>query len=685
MADNPYKKTPFPAFKPVSKLKKKDALLEANLLREAINYHDHLYYIKNKPAIADSEYDKLFHRLENLEEEFPELESEISPTKRVGSPPVDKLKKRKHKSPMLSLKSSAEHEDIRKFLDNLKKINNQKLPELMLEPKFDGLSVEVVYTKGTFEYAATRGDGETGEDISQNIKTISSLPLQLQAKNNVPAIFAVRGEVFMEKEGFRKLNKQRIENGEESFANARNAAAGTLRQLDSKKVAGKPLDIFFYDILSASEDVCDSHWDMLKKLTEWGLKVNLESKKCSSFDALTDYYQNLKDQRDELSYEIDGIVIKTDNFQLRRELGSRHRNPRWAFAWKFPPKKEVTLLRDIVVQVGRTGILTPVALLDPVNIGGVTVSRATLHNEGEVAEKDVRPGDTVRILRAGDVIPEVAERVEKKEKRGKPFRMPERCPACNTEVVREGAYVICPAGLSCRAQLIGRIQHFASQDAMNIEKLGEKNTKQLVHRGLVKKLPDLFRLKPEKLEEMEGFAKKSARQLYDEIQKAKEAELHRFLYALGIRHVGEHISRLLASEFGSLDEIKNAGYNRLLAVREIGTEIAESISHFFSTAENLEMLDELSKLDVKVKAAPKGQHYRLEGMTIVLTGELESFTRGEAKEKIESLGGRATSSVSSNTDYLVKGENPGSKLDEAKTKNVKIIDENQFKKLIQGG
>ncbi len=685
MPQNPYKKTPFPEFKKISEVKKKEASDEAALLREAINDHDYLYYVKNKPVIADSEYDRLFHRLEEIESRFPDLAVEVSPTRRVGYTVMDKLPKKKHKAPMLSLDSAVEERKIRKFLDDLKKKNDGEFPEIMAEPKFDGLSLEVTYKEGVFEYAATRGDGETGEDVSENAKTISTIPLKLQENSELPESISLRGEVFMDKEGFEALNRQQIEHGEEPFANARNAAAGTLRQLDSKKVADKPLDIFFYEVLASDGKGFEKHEQMLNHLPEWGLKVNSESQKCRSEEDVKKFYNELKEKRDELPYEIDGMVLKTNNIPWRKVLGERQRNPRWAYAWKFPPKKEITLLRDIVIQVGRTGILTPVALLDPVNIGGVTVSRATLHNEGEVKEKDVRPGDKVRIMRAGDVIPEVAGVVEKKKKRGSPFRMPRKCPVCKTEVVREGAYVICPAGLSCRAQLIGRIQHFASQNAMDIDKLGGKITGQLINSGLVEKLPDLYRLNPGQLEKLEGFAQKSARQLVEEIGHSKEVELHRFLYALGIRHVGEHISRQLSSEFDSLDELRNAGCDELSAIPEIGPEIAESISHFFSTPENLEMIDELKKLGLNVKAPEKGKKERLKGTTIVITGELESFTRDEAKEKIESLGGRATSSVSSQTNYLVKGEGPGSKLDEAKKENVEIIDEGQFKKLLEKG
>ncbi|MFW5756546.1 MAG: NAD-dependent DNA ligase LigA [Tangfeifania sp.] len=685
MAKNPYIKTPFPDFKKAGDMSKKEAKKEIEELREAIEHHNYLYYIKNDPEISDSKYDELFRRLEKLEEEFPDLKSDVSPTQKVGAPPVDKLRKKKHSSLMLSLKSSEKEKDIKDFIENIQKKTDDKEAVFVLEPKFDGLSVEVVFKNGKFSYAATRGDGETGEDISENVKTIGSLPLRLSGKN-FPEKLAVRGEIFMSREGFIDVNKKRIEKGKEPFANARNAAAGLVRQLDSKKVAGQPLGIYFYEIIDSSENGFKSHWKMLKEFPEWGLKISSDIKKCSGFDDAKKFYENLKKQRDGFDYEIDGMVIKLDDLELREVFGTRQRNPRWAFAWKFSPKKEVTLLREIIIQVGRTGILTPVALLDPVEIGGVTVSRATLHNENEVNEKDVRPGDKVRIIRAGDVIPEVAELAEKKKKREKPFKMPDKCPVCSTKVVQEGAYTICPAGLSCRAQLIGRIEHFASQSAMNIDELGRKTIEQLVQEEMVKELPDLYKLKAEKLKELDGYAEKLAQKLFDSIQNSKKTELHRFLYALGIRHVGEHVTRLLAGEFGTLEKIKNAGYDKLVSIDEIGPEIAESISHFFSTKENLKMLEKLLKSGIDIQEQSGSQkQLLLKGKTIVITGELESYTREEAKQKIESLGGRATSAISSNTDYLVVGEGPGSKLDDAKKEGTKIIEEEQFKELLKTG
>ena len=683
MSKNPFIKPPFPDWDDPDKMKKKDAREEVEKLREAINHHNHQYYVENDPDISDSKYDELFERLQELEEAFPDLQSDVSPTRKVGAPPVVSLKKKKHIAPMLSLKASDEESEVKDFLKFVREKAGGDDTEFFLEPKFDGLSVEVVYEKGTFSYAATRGDGKEGDDISENAKTIGALPLKLQANSSIPENISVRGEIFMGKDDFQALNRKRIEKGEEPFANARNAAAGLVRQLDSREVANKPLDIFFYELIDSSGESFDTQEALLKGLNDWGLKTNEMHRKSKKFKGISDFFSHLKEKREALPYEIDGLVIKLNNRKQRDEIGSRGRSPRWAFAWKFEPQKQATKLVDIVVQVGRTGILTPVALLEPVDVGGVTVSRATLHNQDEVKKKDVRPGDTVKVIRAGDVIPEIAERVKKKsKKRGKEFHMPRKCPACNTKVVRQGAYVICPAGLSCDAQLKGSLSHYASRGAMDIQNLGEKIIKQLVDKGLIKNIPDLYQLEPEDLEQLEGFAEKSAKKLHKAIQDSKKPEPANFIYALGIRHVGKHAARLLVQEYQSLEKIIKADYDSLKEITEIGPEIAESISNFYDNEENLKMLDKLKDAGLKVKSEKDSKSTKLKGKTFVITGELVDYTRDEAKEKIESLGGRATSSVSDNTDYLVVGENPGSKLDEAKKRKLKQLDEKEFKKLI---
>jgi DNA ligase (NAD+) len=487
----------------------------------------------------------------------------------------------------------------------------------------------------------------------------------------------------MSKNDFQQLNKKRIQQNQEPFANARNAVAGIVRQLDPKKVADKPLDVVFYELLSDEGNLFVSHWEMLHAFPRWGLKTNPACRKIREFDEIRKYYRDTGEKRESSTYEIDGIVIKLDNRELRRDLGNRQRSPRWAHAWKFKPKKEITTLIEIIVQVGRTGILTPVALLEPVDVGGVTVSRATLHNENEVNKKDVRPGDKVRVMRAGDVIPEIAERVvRKKKKRTRPFSMPGQCPVCGTEVIREGAYAVGPAGLSCRAQLKGGLSHFASRGAMNIEHLGGKIAGQLVDRGLVHNLHDLYKLEPGDLEKLEGLAEKSARKLYDAIQGSKSPGLEKFLYALGIRHVGNHVARILARRYRSLDAIRRTDYDKLLEIREIGPEIAESVTHYFGNDRNQRLLDTLNKQGINIQNTGTGKSDELEGKTFVLTGKLNHYSRKEAKDKIESLGGRSASSVSGQTDYLVVGGNPGSKMDEARKRKVKIIDEKIFHKMI---
>jgi DNA ligase (NAD+) len=439
-----FKKSPKTDFKEINQLSKEEADEEIAALREAIDFHDYLYYVENRPQISDALYDKLFRRLQELEEAFPELQSETSPTRRVGAEPVDELKKVEHAAAMLSLNAALEEAETEDF-DAFVQRNLKEKVDYVLEPKFDGLSVELVYEDGAFAYGSTRGNGEEGEDISANLKTILSVPLRLRQEKDTPSFLAVRGEVYMHKKGFREMNRQRIERGDEPFANPRNAAAGTMRQLDPKNVADKPLDIYFYDILRIEGPEFDSHWQALERFPKWGLKTDPHNKKVSSFDDVRSYHHQLSEQRDELDYDIDGIVIKVDRYAQREVLGIRQRSPRWALAWKFPPKKEITVLEKIVVQVGRTGVLTPVALLQPVDVGGVTVSRATLHNEDEVRKKDVRPGDTVRIARAGDVIPEVVERIKKPgKKRAEPFSMPYRCPVCGAEVVKKARTLSAP-------------------------------------------------------------------------------------------------------------------------------------------------------------------------------------------------------------------------------------------------
>lgn len=680
-----FTKNPSTRFSSIDELDEKQAREEIEALREGIDHHDYRYYVENRPQISDAVYDKLFRRLQDLEAAFPSFQSENSPTQRVGAEPVDELVKVDHAGPMLSLNAAFQAREFDDFHDFVRRRTGKRSVTYVLEPKFDGFSAEIVYTGGTFAYGATRGNGFAGEDISGNLKTIGAVPLRLQNAESAPAFLSVRGEVFMKKEGFQRLNQEKIEKGEEPFANPRNAAAGTMRQLDPRKVAGRPLDIFFYDILAVDGEDFTSHWEALKRLRRWGLKTDPDNRKVSSAKEVKSYHQELAEKREALEYEIDGIVIKVDSHDLRQRLGTRHRSPRWALAWKFKPKEEITTLEKIVVQVGRTGILTPVALLQPVKVGGVTVSRATLHNADEVHKKDVRPGDTVRVARAGDVIPEVLQRIKQPgRKRRAPFSIPDRCPACGSKIRREGAYYLCPAGLRCRPQLVGRIVHYASREALDIDGLGEETAKALADKGLVTDIADLYRLAVDDLLELEGFAQKSAEQLHRAVQNSRKPRLDRFLYALGIRHVGQRMAQILARRFESLEKLKDAGRSELEKIPEVGPEIAAGIRRFFAQKENRQVLKRLVQAGMQIRKMPSEKTAQpLAQKTFVFTGRLKNYTRSQAEKRVAELGARAASSVSGNTDYLVAGENPGQKLQDAREEKVKIIDESQFEELVK--
>lgn len=681
-----FKKNPSTDFKPVSQLSRAEAEPEVEALREGIAFYDRKYYVEDAPVISDAVYDKLFRRLQALEEAFPDLRDPNSPTMRVGAPPAEELEKVEHAAPMLSLNAALERDEVESFLRQVREATGAKRPTFVAEPKFDGLSLEVVYADGAFVRAATRGDGTTGEDVSNNARTIRSIPLHLRANGTPPRFLAVRGEVFLRKGDFHDLNKQRIERGEEPFANPRNAAAGTIRRLDPKAVAKARLDIAFYDVLASEGAAFDTAWNALKQMHGLGLRTDPEARLLDKPDDIAAYHADLGARRDDLDYEIDGIVLKLNDLAARERLGTRERSPRWALAWKFPPRQEVTTLHDIVVQVGMTGMLTPVALLEPVEVGGVTVSRATLHNEQEVRRKNVWPGCKVRIQRAGDVIPEVVKRVGEGGKRPKePFKLPDTCPACGAETVREGAYVLCPAGLACPPQLVGHLVHYGQRKALDIEGLGEKTARKLVDAGLVHDVADLYALDVDQVRRVEGFAETSARNLVEAIQATKQPPLDRFLFALGIRHVGERVARQLAEHFGTLDALESAGIDDIDAAADIGPAIAESVHGFFAQKDNRAILQKLRRHGVKPKrmGKPDGQK-PLEGKTFVFTGALDNWTRDEAEAKVEALGGRATSSVSANTDYLVVGTNPGSKLDDATAHGVEVLDEDGFAKLVSG-
>ncbi len=668
-------------FTPVEKLSTKAARAEVEALRDAIAHHDHLYYVENAPEISDRAYDRLFHRLEELEDAFAALRSPNSPTQRVGGPPQDELAEVRHEAPMLSLNAVSAEDEVARFVDGL----DGEARDLVLEPKFDGLSVELVYQAGALTRGATRGDGTTGEEVTANLRTIGAVPLALRG-DDTPARVAVRGEVLLAKSDFQALNKARIERGEEPFANPRNAAAGTVRRLESKAVARVPLDLVAYEILALDGERGDTHWEELERLAAWGFKTDPHNTRARDLDAIANFHRWLLDQRDALDWDIDGVVLKVDDLEARERLGSRARSPRWALAWKFPPREEVTTLEDIVVQVGTGGILTPVALLAPVDVGGVTVSRATLHNEGEVARKDVRVGDSVRIARAGDVIPEVVERVAAPDvARGAPFAMPAKCPSCGTELVREGAHVRCPAGLACPAQLRGRLVHYGARDALDIEGLGERTAARLVDRGLVADLADLYALSPAELESLEGFARTSAEALVDAIQGAKRPPLDRFLHALAIRHVGRRVARVLAGAFATLDELRAAAVEDLQAVDDIGPATAASVHDFLNDPTNRDVLERMVAAGVRPVPVEGEAASPLAGLSVVFTGALADFTRAEARAEVERRGGRTSDDPSAATDYVVVGAEPGAKRDQAEAAGVAILDEAAFKQLLTNG
>lgn len=655
-------------------------------LREIIRHHDYLYYVKDRPEISDSEYDRLFSELVSLEQAHPDLVTPDSPTQRVGAAPLPELGKVRHEGPMLSLDSLVNREDVLAFDQRMKRELRVEQIDYTVEPKFDGLSVELVYDHGSFVRGSTRGDGMIGEDVTANLRTIRSLPLQLQPSAHPPSHLAVRGEVYMRLEDFQALNRRLAELGEEPFANPRNAAAGSLRQLDSRITAGRPLVVTCYEVIMTDGAPPATHSEELDALARWGLPIPARRRHCATIDDVIAFHQQMERERDALSYEIDGIVVKVNRREWQERLGVKSRSPRWAIAFKFAPRKEITVVQDIAVSVGRTGTLTPLALLRPVEVGGVTISRATLHNADEVARKDIRVGDTVKVERAGDVIPAVAERVPVPgERRSEPFRMPDHCPVCGSAVAREGAYYYCTGRAACLAQLKGSIEHFASKQALNIEGLGRKTVAQLVDRGLVKSLADLYRLTREQLLTLDGFADRSATLLLESIERSKTVSLARFLMGLGIRQVGQHIAKVLAREFGALEAIMDADAERFQQVKEIGPEISSSLVSFFQEASNRQVIADLLALGVRVEgqAREPAAARPLAGKSFVFTGGLERFGREEAKALVERLGGSVSSSVSTHTSYVVAGREPGSKLKQAQQLGVRILTEDEFTELVR--
>ncbi|HEX5719488.1 MAG TPA: NAD-dependent DNA ligase LigA [Thermoanaerobaculia bacterium] len=671
-------------------MEQKKAIARIDKLRSEIRHHDYLYYVKDAPDISDEQYDKLYRELVSLEEEHPDLVTDDSPTQRVAGQPLTSFPTIEHAAPMLSLDSDQSEASLRRFDERLRKGLGGDFPvEYVLEPKLDGASLELVYQDGILLQASTRGDGRRGEGITANVRTMQSVPLRLRATERpVPPFLSIRGEVIMRSEQFDKLNERLMAEGKEPFANPRNAAAGALRQLDPQLTASRPLELYAYDILASEELDLATQWDVLQALKDWGLRVNGLARKAKTLDDILEYHKRLEEQRDDLGYEIDGIVIKLNDLEAREVLGWTTRHPRWAFAFKFPPRKEITRILSILPSVGRTGVVTPVAIMLPVEIGGVTVSRATLHNREEVARKDVREGDRVRVQRAGDVIPQVIERIEEPDRERAPeWRMPDVCPSCGTPLTERGPFTVCPNSFECPAQLAGRIVHFASRNALDIEGLGDETAKLFVSEGLVKQLPALFDLRADQLVKLEGFAEKSATKLVEALRKAaSKVELARFLYGLGIPEVGTAVARDLARHFGSFERVRTADEAALQEVQGIGPRMTEQITAFFAQPDNAEVLDalvlKLSLQEEQSKPAA-GSVQPFAGLKFVFTGGLSRFSRKQAQEYVESLGARATGSVSKSTDYVIVGEDAGSKAEDAQKLGVKTLDENGFVELLR--
>jgi DNA ligase (NAD+) len=656
-------------------------------LRKTLHRHNYRYYVMDDPEISDAEYDRLMQELKQLEETYPQLASPDSPTARVGAPALEKFDPVAHSIAMLSLDNGFSDEDILEFDRRVKR--NLDTPDEILytaEPKMDGVAVELIYENGKLAAASTRGDGVTGELITSNVRTIQTVPLVMQTDGLpvVPTRLEVRGEVFIGLEAFKKLNQERVEQQLPPFANPRNAAAGSLRQLDSRITAARPLEIFFYGIGVIENIEFESHGELLESLKKWGFRINPLVRPAIPIKAVLDYYHELSQKRHQLPYDIDGVVVKVDGLLMQQRLGTTSKSPRWAIAYKFKAIQETTILEAIEIQVGRTGVLTPVAHLKPVNIGGVVVSRATLHNEDEIKKKDIRIGDTVLVQRAGDVIPEIVKVISsKRDGRETRFKMPQRCPVCGASVVRiEGEAASRCINSNCSAQIKERIKHFASKGAFDIDGLGDKLVEQLVDKALLSTFADIFSLTEAVLSKLERMGVKSAANLKNAIELRKSISFARFLFALGIRHVGEHVATLLADHFSGLHALMNSSREKLEAIEGIGPIVAESVASYFKQEENRHTIKQILDSGVKIEAAARKKTGNLKDRVFVLTGALQNFTRPQAKALIEAAGGKVSGSVSGRTDYVVAGDSPGSKLDRAREFGVKIIDEATLNKML---
>ncbi|MFO8034092.1 MAG: NAD-dependent DNA ligase LigA [Candidatus Bipolaricaulota bacterium] len=655
---------------------------ELEALRKEIHENDHRYYVLNEPVISDAEYDRLYSRLLELESHHPELVTPDSPSQRVGAPPAESFRTVRHEVPMLSLNNCFHEDELREWDSRVRRLLAADAVEYLCEPKLDGLSVELVYENGALTTASTRGDGVQGEDITANVRTIRQVPLRLRTAA-APPVLDVRGEVYMETAAFVALNKARAERGESLFANPRNAAAGSLRQLDPTVTAGRPLKLFCYAVGRAPGLTVPTQARLLEFLQELGFPANPLHRLCTDVQDVLEFYSHLAAERRNLPYAVDGCVVKVNDLAQRAMLGEISRAPRWAIAFKFPSEEAVTRVRDIRVQVGRTGALTPVAVLESVEVGGVTVSRATLHNEDEISRKDVRIGDWVVVRRAGDVIPEVVKSIpERREGGEEPFRMPTSCPVCGGPVVRppDEALHRCP-NVSCPARIKVAIRHFASRGGADIEGLGSKLVDQLVDHSLVRRISDVFHLTHQQLSSLGRMGDKSAHNLLRQIEGAKSIPLARLIYALGIRHVGETVAQAMASNFGSLEALSEADREALLCIPQVGPVVAQSIADFFSSEENRQLVRELKAVGVDPKEEPRTGG-PLSGTTFVLSGALDSASRQEASSWVKDQGGRVVGSVSRNVDYLVEGHNPGSNAAEARRLGISVLSEQEFLALL---
>jgi DNA ligase (NAD+) len=656
---------------------KDDIREHAESLRREIKKHNELYYTKGAPEISDSGYDALLRELRELEAEHPELRTPDSPTATVGAPVPDKFVKVEHTAPLLSLDSAADRESVDRFHRACEKAAGGEV-DYMCEPKLDGLSIELVYENGDLARAATRGDGHIGEDVTLNVKTISNVPQRLKGRG-VPALLAVRGEVMMHISDFQELNRIRMGAGQEPFANPRNVAAGSIRQLDYRITARRKLRVYCYRILALNGDERPAaQREALAYLADRGFDVSPDTEHCAGIEEAVSYHHRMRDSREEMDYEMDGIVIKVNDIGLQGEMGVRTTDPRWALAYKFPPRKEVTRVEDITVQVGRTGVLTPVALLKPVEVGGVTVSRATLHNMDQVRRLGVMKGDLVRVERAGDVIPYVSEVLTgKRSGDERPFRMPRKCPSCGSAVEKEDVFYRCPAGLACPAQVTESITHFVSKNAVDIDGLSEKTVRLLHDRGLVRGIADLYSLNKQDLLELEGFKEKKVDNILDAIDRSRNIPLDRFIHGLGIRNVGRHISTLLAKRYGTLERLMRADREDLTGLNEIGPEIAAAITEFFRQDRNISQIEQLRDNGVNI-APMKMPEGRFTGKRIVFTGSLREMSRSEARKLVEEHGGETASSVSASVDLVVAGDRAGSKLARAEEKGIRVVSEAEF-------